>query len=57
MVRRAAQVLAEVGIALHKGKIEPDVAAGPAARTQWVYRMEPYVLKLTSPFFFCLAMK
>ncbi|KAK4148745.1 hypothetical protein C8A00DRAFT_38675 [Chaetomidium leptoderma] len=41
MVRRAAQVLAEVGIALHKGKIEPDVAAGPAARTQWVYRMEP----------------
>jgi chromosome transmission fidelity protein 18 len=41
MVRRAAQVLAEVGIALHRGKIEPDVSAGPAARTQWVYRMEP----------------
>ncbi|KAL2141771.1 hypothetical protein VTI28DRAFT_2027 [Corynascus sepedonium] len=41
MVKRAAQVLAEVGIELHKGKIEPDVTAGPAARTQWVYRMEP----------------
>ncbi|EAQ87323.1 hypothetical protein CHGG_03942 [Chaetomium globosum CBS 148.51] len=41
MVKRAAQVLAEVGIALHKGKIEPDAAAGPATRTQWVYRMEP----------------
>jgi len=41
MVRRAAQVLAEVGIALHKGKIEADVTAGPGARTQWVYRMEP----------------
>ncbi|KAL2196893.1 hypothetical protein P885DRAFT_36757 [Corynascus similis CBS 632.67] len=41
MVKRAAQVLAEVGVELHKGKIEPDVTAGPAARTQWVYRMEP----------------
>ncbi|KAK3294089.1 uncharacterized protein B0H64DRAFT_475617 [Chaetomium fimeti] len=41
MVKRAARVLAEVGIALHKGKIEPDAAAGPATRTQWVYRMEP----------------
>ncbi len=40
MVRRAAQVLAEVGIALHRGKIE-DANAGPASRTQWVYRMEP----------------
>lgn len=41
MVRRAAQVLAEVGIALHRGKIEPDANAVPAQRTQWVYRMEP----------------
>ncbi|KAL2021116.1 hypothetical protein VTK56DRAFT_7535 [Thermocarpiscus australiensis] len=44
MVRRAAQALAEVGIALHRGRIEPDPsAAGPAAaaRAQWVYRMEP----------------
>ena len=41
MVRRAAHVLAEVGIELQKGKIEPDINAGPAARTQWVYRMEP----------------
>lgn len=41
MVRRGAQVLAEVGIALHKGKIEPGADAGPGARTQWVYRMEP----------------
>ncbi|KAL2190242.1 hypothetical protein L209DRAFT_777650 [Thermothelomyces heterothallicus CBS 203.75] len=41
MVKRAAQVLAEVGIALHRGKLESDVTAGPAGRTQWVYRMEP----------------
>lgn len=42
MVRRAAQVLAEVGIALHKGKIEADPGtAGPANRAQWAYRMEP----------------
>ena len=43
MVRRAAHVLAEVGIALHKGRIESDAAAGPVARVQWVYRMEPWV--------------
>lgn len=41
MVRRAAQTLDEVGIALHKGKIEPDGDAGPVAMAQWVYRMEP----------------
>ncbi|KAK3939835.1 chromosome transmission fidelity protein 18 [Diplogelasinospora grovesii] len=43
MVKRAAAVLAEVGIALHKGKIEAEgPAAGPVLqRTQWVYRMEP----------------
>jgi chromosome transmission fidelity protein 18 len=49
MVQRAARVLAEVGIALHRGKIEPDpssLTAGPVTvgRTQWVYRMEPYVM-------------
>ncbi|KAK3390303.1 hypothetical protein B0H63DRAFT_507677 [Podospora didyma] len=44
MVRRAAQVLAEIGIALQKGKIEIDAAtAGPVNVTQWVYRMEPDV--------------
>jgi chromosome transmission fidelity protein 18 len=39
MVKRASEVLAEVGIALHKGKIETDVISsrGP----QFVYRMEP----------------
>ncbi|EFQ30692.1 ATPase [Colletotrichum graminicola] len=39
MVRRAAEVMAEVGIVLQKGKIETDslVNRGP----QWVYRMEP----------------
>ncbi|KAL7949898.1 hypothetical protein V8C42DRAFT_308925 [Trichoderma barbatum] len=39
MVKRASEVLAEVGIALHKGKIESDVVSsrGP----QFVYRMEP----------------
>ncbi|SPQ25295.1 9e4c9082-8e05-495f-a77d-4c19522216cf [Thermothielavioides terrestris] len=42
MVRRAALVLAEVGIALHRGKIEQADAAGAGVgRTQWVYRMEP----------------
>ncbi|KAF7556365.1 hypothetical protein G7046_g6310 [Stylonectria norvegica] len=39
MVKRASQVLAEVGIVLHKGKIESDFTSsrGP----QYVYRMEP----------------
>ncbi|KFH44560.1 Chromosome transmission fidelity protein-like protein [Hapsidospora chrysogenum ATCC 11550] len=39
MVRRAAEVLAEVGISLHKGKIESDsvTSRGP----QFVYRLEP----------------
>ncbi|KAK4228866.1 chromosome transmission fidelity protein 18 [Podospora fimiseda] len=41
MVRRAAAVLAEVRIALHKGKIEAEVNSGPGARPTWVYRMEP----------------
>lgn len=50
MVRRAAEVLAEVGIALHKGKIESDSLAsrGP----QFVYRMEPYVQIPFLPSFF-----
>ncbi|KAK0715917.1 hypothetical protein B0H67DRAFT_254542 [Lasiosphaeris hirsuta] len=48
MVRRAAQVLAEVGIALHKGKIEADVAAGPVNRVQWVYRMDPDIESLAT---------
>lgn len=42
MVRHAAQVLAEIGIELHRGRIE-DASAGPVARPQWVYRMEPFV--------------
>ena len=41
MVKRAAEVLDAVGIALQKGKIEADITAGPVLRTQWVYRMEP----------------
>lgn len=42
MVKRASEVLAEVGISLLKGKIETDVVSsrGP----QFVYRMEPYVI-------------
>lgn len=40
MVRRAADVLAEVGIALLKGKIE-EANPSMAGRTQWVYRMDP----------------
>ncbi|KAF4125260.1 chromosome transmission fidelity protein 18, partial [Geosmithia morbida] len=38
MVARAAEVLAEVGVSLHRGKIEADVNARSA---QYVYRMEP----------------
>jgi len=45
MVRRAAEVLAEVGISLLKGKIE-EANPSPASRTQWVYRMEPSVTPL-----------
>lgn len=39
MVKRAAEVMADVGIVLQRGKIEDDSAfsRGP----QWVYRMEP----------------
>ncbi|KAL2279367.1 hypothetical protein FJTKL_13440 [Diaporthe vaccinii] len=40
MVKRGAEVLAEVGIALVKGKIE-DSNPSMAGRTQWVYRMDP----------------
>lgn len=43
MVQRAAEVLAEVGISLLKGKIE-DSNPNMAGRTQWVYRMDPYVI-------------
>ncbi|KAK5636835.1 hypothetical protein RRF57_012548 [Xylaria bambusicola] len=39
MVQRAAMILAEVGVELHRGKIENEspFSRGP----QWVYRMEP----------------
>ena len=39
MVKRAAEVMADVGIVLQRGKIEDESAfsRGP----QWVYRMEP----------------
>ncbi|KAH7327930.1 hypothetical protein B0I35DRAFT_416078 [Stachybotrys elegans] len=39
MVKRAAAALAEVGISLHKGKIETETISsrGP----EWVYRLEP----------------
>lgn len=40
MVRRAAEVLAEVGIAMVKGKIE-EANPSIGGRTQWVYRMDP----------------
>ncbi|KHN97907.1 ATPase, AAA-type, core [Metarhizium album ARSEF 1941] len=46
MVQRASQILAEVGIALHKGKIEGDVAG--ARGPQYVYRMEPDVDSLST---------
>lgn len=48
MVRRAAGVLAEVGISLLKGKIE-ELNPQVGAWTQWVYRMDPYVVPTMSP--------
>ncbi|KAL6898169.1 hypothetical protein GGI43DRAFT_408566 [Trichoderma evansii] len=46
MVKRASEVLAEVGIALQKGKIESDVVSnrGP----QFVYRMDPDIDALST---------
>lgn len=38
MVKRAAEVLAEVGVAVVKGKIESD---SPGTNAQFVYRLEP----------------
>ncbi|OAA69000.1 ATPase, AAA-type, core [Cordyceps fumosorosea ARSEF 2679] len=46
MVRRAAEVLAEIGIDLLKGKIEGDSQSSRAP--QWVYRMEPDIDALAS---------
>ncbi len=43
MVRRAADVMADVGIALERGRIEGDPAAPNRGGPQWVYRMEPLV--------------
>lgn len=40
MIRRAAEVLAEVGISMVKGKIE-EANPSIGGRTQWVYRMDP----------------
>ncbi|CAN8103184.1 unnamed protein product [Discula destructiva] len=40
MVRRAAEILAEVGIQMVKGKIE-EANPSMAGRAQWVYRMDP----------------
>ncbi|KAL5601171.1 hypothetical protein BROUX41_005976 [Berkeleyomyces rouxiae] len=37
MVSRAAEVMADVGLRLQKGKIEGDMMRAP----QWVYRLEP----------------
>jgi chromosome transmission fidelity protein 18 len=42
MVKRASEVLAEVGVALHKGRIEGGGADAFASRApEYVYRMEP----------------
>ncbi|KAJ6444270.1 thermotolerance protein [Purpureocillium lavendulum] len=41
MVRRAADVLAEVGVALHRGKIEGSDSNNSSRGPQYVYRMEP----------------
>ena len=50
LVRRAAEVLAELGIKLQRGMLE-DAALLPASsagRPQWVYRMEPDLDMLVS---------
>lgn len=55
MVKRASEVLAEVGIALLKGKIESEISVanrGP----QFVYRMDPYVFTLSSPCLYSLPL-
>jgi chromosome transmission fidelity protein 18 len=39
MVQRASEVLAEIRVALHKGKIESEINSGRGP--QYVYRMEP----------------
>lgn len=39
LVRRASEILAEVGIALHRGKIETESL--PGRGPQYVYRMDP----------------
>lgn len=44
MVRRAVDVMNELGVVFEKGKLEDDTTTGPGAKyapTQWVYRMEP----------------
>jgi chromosome transmission fidelity protein 18 len=46
MVKRATNVMAEVGIALQRGKIESESSLNRAP--QWVYRMEPYVISIPS---------
>ncbi|PHH84413.1 hypothetical protein CDD83_1972 [Cordyceps sp. RAO-2017] len=43
LVRRASEVLAEVGIALHKCKVESDTLSGRGPL--YVYRMDPYVIR------------
>ncbi|CAK7222499.1 Chromosome transmission fidelity protein 18 [Sporothrix bragantina] len=51
LVRRAAEVLAELGIKLQRGMLEEAPGAnsgGPTGRPQWVYRMEPDLDMLAS---------
>lgn len=50
LVRRAAEVLAELGIKLQRGMLEDPTNApsAPGARPQWVYRMEPDLDMLAS---------
>lgn len=52
MVRRAVDVMSEVGLIFEKGRLEDDssgdVGAGKYAPTQWVYRMEPALDDLTT---------
>ncbi|EFX05610.1 sister chromatid cohesion factor [Grosmannia clavigera kw1407] len=51
LVRRAAEVLAELGISLRRGMLEEEtVMTNPsvAARPQWVYRMEPDIDSLAA---------
>jgi chromosome transmission fidelity protein 18 len=51
MVKRAVEVMAVVGVTYQRGKLEGEFGA---RGTQWVYRMDPYVI-FSTPFLFSIS--